>query len=40
MMKIEPESPRSFASVLSLNTPAVLHQIQAINQKIAPQGAV
>jgi hypothetical protein len=30
LMKIEPESPRSSASVLSLNTPAVPHQIQAI----------
>jgi hypothetical protein len=28
LTKIEPESPRS--SLLSLNTPAVLHQIQAI----------
>jgi hypothetical protein len=30
LMKIEPESPRSYASVLSVNTPAVPHQIQAI----------
>jgi hypothetical protein len=30
LTKIEPESPRSSASVLSLNTPAVPHQIQAI----------
>jgi hypothetical protein len=30
LMKIEPESPRSSAGVLSLNTPAVPHQIQAI----------
>jgi hypothetical protein len=30
LMKIELESPRSSAGVLSLNTPAVLHQIQAI----------
>jgi hypothetical protein len=28
--KIKPESPRSSAGVLSHNTPAVLHQIQAI----------
>jgi hypothetical protein len=28
--KSKPESPRSSAGVLSLNTPAVLHQIQAI----------
>jgi hypothetical protein len=31
--KIEPESPRSSAGVLSLNTPAVPHQIQAIKLK-------
>jgi hypothetical protein len=30
LMKIEPESPISSAGVLSLNTPAVPHQIQAI----------
>jgi hypothetical protein len=30
LTKIQPESPRSSAGVLSLNTPAVLHQIQAI----------
>jgi hypothetical protein len=30
LTKIEPESPRSSASMLSLNTPAVPHQIQAI----------
>jgi hypothetical protein len=30
LTKIEPESPRSSAGVLSLNTPAVPHQIQAI----------
>jgi hypothetical protein len=30
LTKIKPECPRSSASVLSLNTPAVLHQIQAI----------
>ena len=30
LTKIEPESPRSSAGVLSLNTPAVLHHIQAI----------
>jgi hypothetical protein len=30
LTKIEPESPRSSVGVLSLNTPAVLHQIQAI----------
>jgi hypothetical protein len=28
--KIKPESPRSSAGVLSHNTPAVMHQIQAI----------
>ena len=33
-------SPRSSASVLSINTPAVPHQIQAIILKIAPQGAI
>jgi hypothetical protein len=31
--KIKPESPRSSAGVLSHNTPAVLHQIQAIFTK-------
>jgi hypothetical protein len=31
LTKIEPESPRSSASVLSLNTPAVPHQTQAIH---------
>jgi hypothetical protein len=31
--KIEPESPRSSTGMLSLNTPAVLHQIQAIISK-------
>jgi hypothetical protein len=30
LTKIEPESPTSSAGVLSLNTPALLHQIQAI----------
>jgi hypothetical protein len=30
LTKIEPESPRRSAAVLSLNTPAVPHQVQAI----------
>jgi hypothetical protein len=33
LTKIKPESPRSSASVLSLNIPAVPHQIQAIISK-------
>jgi hypothetical protein len=33
LMKIKPESSRSSAGILSLNTPAVLHQIQTIISK-------
>jgi hypothetical protein len=33
IMKIKPESPRSSDGMLSLNTPAVQHQIQAIISK-------
>jgi hypothetical protein len=34
LTKIEPESPRSSASVLSLNTPAIPHQIQDYIEKL------
>jgi hypothetical protein len=39
LTKIELESPRSSASVLSLNTPAVPHQIQAIILKNCSSGS-
>jgi hypothetical protein len=40
LTKIEPESPRSSAGILRLNTPAVPHQIQTIISKNCSQGAV